>query len=76
MYAHHILTMYPISRQLQLVGGVNLLLHPSTSAMFAAAGMLALDGRCKTLDATVSTYSGFEIRLTKFKVKGLGSKLS
>lgn len=44
-------------RQQQLVGGVNMLLHPSTSAMFAAAGMLAADGRCKALDAAANGYA-------------------
>lgn len=34
-----------------------MLLHPSTSAMFAAAGMLAADGRCKALDATANGYA-------------------
>ena len=34
-----------------IVGGVNLVLHWSTSVMFASAGMLANDGRCKALDS-------------------------
>ena len=41
----------------QLVGAVNLLLHPGTTAMFAAAGMLARDGRCKALDAAADGYA-------------------
>ncbi|KAJ9518952.1 hypothetical protein QJQ45_026209, partial [Haematococcus lacustris] len=39
-----------------LVGGVGLLLNPEPTAMFQAAGMLALDGRCKTLDAAADGY--------------------
>ena len=33
-----------------VVSGVNVILAPSTTAAFAASGMLAPDGRCKTLD--------------------------
>jgi acyl transferase domain-containing protein len=36
--------------------GVKLILTPSLSAMFQRAGMLALDGRCKTLDAAADGY--------------------
>ena len=36
--------------------GVKLILTPSTTAMFKRAGMLALDGRCKTLDAAADGY--------------------
>ena len=43
-------------RQLQVVAGVNFLLHRSTTAMFHAAGMLAPDGRCKSLDASADGY--------------------
>ncbi len=32
-----------------VVGGVNATLLPDTTAMFAAAGMLAVDGRCEPL---------------------------
>jgi acyl transferase domain-containing protein len=39
-----------------LVGGVNLTLYPDTPAMFKRAGMLAPDGRCKTLDAAADGY--------------------
>ncbi|KAK9830427.1 hypothetical protein WJX72_011727 [[Myrmecia] bisecta] len=37
-------------------GAVNLLLSPHTHAMYAVAGMLAPDGRCKTLDASANGY--------------------
>ena len=37
-------------------GGVNMLLIPSTTAMFQKAGMLAADGRCKTLSSTADGY--------------------
>ncbi|GBG00647.1 type I polyketide synthase, partial [Raphidocelis subcapitata] len=39
-----------------LVGGANLCLSPDTPAMFNRAGMLAPDGRCKTLDAAADGY--------------------
>eukprot|EP00854_Cymbomonas_tetramitiformis_P021040 gene21040-25248_t len=38
------------------VCGVNLTLDAYTSATFACAGMLAVDGRCKTLDALADGY--------------------
>lgn len=38
------------------VAGVKLILTPSTSAMFKRAGMLAPDGRCKTLDSAADGY--------------------
>jgi hypothetical protein len=38
------------------VGGINMMLLPSTTAMFQKAGMLAPDGRCKALDATADGY--------------------
>lgn len=34
-----------------LTAGVNLMLSEATSAAAQAAGMLTLDGRCKTMDA-------------------------
>ena len=40
-----------------LAGGVNLMLAPWNSAAIARAGMLATDGRCKTLDAAADGYS-------------------
>jgi 3-oxoacyl-(acyl-carrier-protein) synthase len=39
-----------------LAGGINMMLLPSTTAMFAKAGMLAADGRCKTIDAAADGY--------------------
>uniref|UniRef100_A0A7S3QW51 Ketosynthase family 3 (KS3) domain-containing protein n=1 Tax=Dunaliella tertiolecta TaxID=3047 RepID=A0A7S3QW51_DUNTE len=39
-----------------LAGGVNLTLTPDTPAAFQAAGMLAMDGRCKTLSAEADGY--------------------
>jgi hypothetical protein len=36
--------------------GVKLILTPTLSAMFNRAGMLAADGRCKTLDASADGY--------------------
>ena len=37
-------------------GAVNLMLAPETTAMYHSAGMLASDGRCKTLDAAAAGY--------------------
>ena len=39
-----------------LVGGINMMLLPSTTAMFQTAGMLSPDGRCKALDAAADGY--------------------
>ena len=39
-----------------LAMGVNLILRPELSVAFAKANMLALDGRCKTFDATADGY--------------------
>ena len=39
-----------------LVGGVSVLLSPTTTAMFQKAGMLSPDGRCKTIDASADGY--------------------
>jgi 3-oxoacyl-(acyl-carrier-protein) synthase/acyl carrier protein len=39
-----------------MAGAINLMLTPATTAMYAAAGMLTLDGRCKTLDEAADGY--------------------
>ena len=39
-----------------LVGGVSVLLSPTTTAMFHKAGMLSADGRCKAIDAAANGY--------------------
>jgi len=39
-----------------VVGAVNLMLLPNTTAMYQSAGMLTADGRCKTLDAAADGY--------------------
>lgn len=39
-----------------LAGGVNLLLAPDLSEIFAEAGMLSPDGRCRTFDAAADGY--------------------
>ena len=39
-----------------LAAGVNLPMNWETSSMFAAASMMAIDGRCKTLDAAANGY--------------------
>ncbi|MBN1991920.1 MAG: AMP-binding protein [Anaerolineae bacterium] len=41
---------------LALAGGVNLILSPDLSRIFAQAGMLAADGRCKAFDAAADGY--------------------
>ena len=44
--------------------GVKLILTPTTTALFAAAGMLAPDGRCKTLSAAADGYGRGEACVT------------
>ena len=39
-----------------LACGVGLILSPTSTAMFQKAGMLAVDGRCKTLDTSADGY--------------------
>ncbi len=39
-----------------IVGGVNLILSPETNITFSQAGMMALDGRCKTFDTNADGY--------------------
>lgn len=39
-----------------ITAGIGLLLNPDPTAMFQKAGMLAPDGRCKTLDANADGY--------------------
>ena len=39
------------------VAGVNLLQAPETTTMFRVAGMIALDGRCKSFDAAADGYA-------------------
>jgi acyl transferase domain-containing protein/acetylornithine/succinyldiaminopimelate/putrescine aminotransferase len=41
---------------LALAGGVNVLLAPEITEIFAAAGMMAPDGRCKTFDRAADGY--------------------
>lgn len=41
---------------LAIVGGVNVILDPGVSSIFANAGMLAADGHCKTFDALADGY--------------------
>ena len=41
---------------LALASGVNLILEPTTSMIFARAGMLSPDGLCKTFDADANGY--------------------
>lgn len=41
---------------LAVVGGVNLILSPSTTINFCKARMMAADGRCKTFDAKANGY--------------------
>lgn len=54
---HHAIRSLRVGESdLALVGGVNLLLAPDVSESFAAAGMLAPDGRCKTFDASADGY--------------------
>ncbi|MEM9148996.1 MAG: choline/carnitine O-acyltransferase, partial [Cyanobacteria bacterium P01_F01_bin.3] len=42
--------------ELALVGGVNLILAPSSTVTFSKAGLMAKDGRCKSFDAAADGY--------------------
>jgi len=42
--------------EIAIVGGVNLILTPQISETFKQAGMLAIDGRCKTFDSQADGY--------------------
>lgn len=39
-----------------LVGGINIMCHPSTSIAFYKAGMISKDGKCKTFDKEANGY--------------------
>ena len=52
-YVHNAMTTYCSSG---LACGINLPMNWETSSMFMAAGMMAIDGRCKTLDASANGY--------------------
>ena len=56
-----------------LSAGVNLLLAESTTAATQAAGMLALDGRCKTLDAAADGYVRSEAVTAFWLTAGAGA---
>lgn len=49
-------TMWTGTALSAVAAGVGLLLNPDTTAMFHKAGMLAPDGRCKTLDIAADGY--------------------
>ena len=49
-----------------MVAGSNVTLHTSTTDLFSAAGMLALDGRCKALDVAADGYVRSEACLASF----------
>jgi acyl transferase domain-containing protein len=53
-----------------VVGGINMMLLPGTSAMFQKAGMLAPDGRCKALDAAADGYVRSEALAMMLLVEG------
>ena len=42
--------------EMALVGGINILLRPTTFISFAKTGMLSPEGRCKTFDAAADGY--------------------
>jgi acyl transferase domain-containing protein len=46
--------------EFSLCGGVNAILHNGTFAFFTSAGMLSMDGRCKTFDEHADGYSRSE----------------
>jgi len=41
---------------MSLAGGINIVITPTTSVVFSKANMLAVDGRCKTFDASADGY--------------------
>ena len=53
---HAVQSLRAGTTELAIAGGVNLILTPDVSESFAAAGMLAPDGRCKSFDATADGY--------------------
>ena len=55
-----------------LVGGTNLTLTPDTCMVFKQAGMLAADGRCKTLDSLADGYGRGEA-CGALSIRGPGS---
>lgn len=61
-----------------IAGAINLMLAPSTTFMYHNAGMLALDGRCKTLDASADGYVRAEAAATNLLrvANGFESKAS
>ena len=59
-------TVTPILHSQAMVAGSNVTLHTSTTDLFSAAGMLALDGRCKALDVAADGYVRSEACLASF----------
>ena len=57
---HTLVTLQEATCDDALCGGVNLTLAPRTTAMFAAGGLLAADGRCKVLDRRADGYTRAE----------------
>jgi acyl transferase domain-containing protein len=57
---HTLLTLQEATCDDAVCGGANLTLSPSTTALFAAGGLLATDGRCKVLDRRADGYTRAE----------------
>lgn len=55
-YVHNTMTCFEHHSGKGIACGVNLPMNWETSSMFAAAGMMSIDGRCKTLDAAANGY--------------------
>ena len=53
-----------------LVGAANLVLSPSTTALYSAASMLSADGRCKTFDASADGYGRSETVMMSYLRSG------
>ena len=49
-------------------GGINMMLLPATTDMFQRAGMLAMEGRCKALDAAADGYVRYLCRCLPYAV--------
>lgn len=53
---HGVIHLHSSTSRLALAAAVNLMLSEMTTAAASAAGMLTMDGRCKTLDASADGY--------------------
>jgi acyl transferase domain-containing protein len=76
LVATHLATQYlrSGSAAASLAAGVNLMLSEATTAAAQAAGMLTLDGRCKTLDSSADGYVRAEACVAFWLTPHFGAK--